>query len=100
MGVTFIDLPGQTLHTLDSLHIAHNTELRFTTPSLHFTARTLECGTGSKIVVDNHVVFSANVYQTYSAIACSFDLKQDGELRLPNTVELKGKSSTLEGKLF
>ena len=99
-GVTFIDLPGQALHTLDSLNIADNTKVWFTTPKLHFIAQTLECGTGSKIIVDNHVVFSADVNQIYSAITCSFDLKQDGELRLPNTVELKGKSSTLEGNFL
>lgn len=98
-GVTYIDLPKLSLYSLNSFNIADKTKVWFTTVGLHFKARTLNCGSKSTIVVDDHVVFSANMDLSYSAISCSFDLKQDGELRLPNTVELKGESNTLQGKL-
>lgn len=96
-GVTFIDLPGITLYEVSNLNIGDTTKVWLQTASLHFKAKTLTCGTGSTILVDNDVVFSADVDLSYSAITCSFDLKQDGEIRLPNSVELKGEASTLEG---
>jgi hypothetical protein len=97
-GVTVIHLPNIPLYELANLNIGDNTKVWLNTAGLHFKAKTLTCGSGSTIRVDNDVVFSADVDLSYSAITCSFDLKQDGELRLPNSVELKGESSTLEGK--
>lgn len=97
-GVTYIDLPSQTLYTVNNLNIGDGTKVWLYTPSLHFKAKTLTCGTSSTIVVGDDTVFSPDFDLTSSAITCSFDLKQDGELRLPNSVELKGESSSLEGK--
>lgn len=96
-GVTFIDLPGFTLKTLNNLNIGDKTKVWLYTPGLHFKAKTLTCGTGSTMVIGDNTVFSPDFDLTFSAITCSFDLKQDGELRLPNSVELKGESSSLEG---
>lgn len=96
-GITFIDLPGQTLYTLNNLNIGDKTKVWLYTPSLHFKTKTLTCGTSSTMVVGDDTVFSPDFDLTSSAITCSFDLKQDGELRLPNSVELKGESSSLEG---
>ena len=96
-GVTYIDLAGQTLYTVTNLDIGDSTKVWLYTPSLHFKTKTLTCGTGSTMVVGDDTVFSPDFDLTFSAITCSFDLKQDGELRLPNSVELKGESSSLEG---
>ncbi|KAL4230250.1 hypothetical protein ACF0H5_010636 [Mactra antiquata] len=98
-GVTVLDLPGESFHSLTNLDIGDNTKLEISTTGLHLQAKTLVCGTGSTIIVEDQCIFSANTDQWYSAIYCSFEVKQNGELRLPNTIELKGESSMLEGIL-
>lgn len=97
-GITFIDTPGSDLMQVDNMIIGDNTKVWVNTEGLHAKAKTLTCGTGSMIVVDDNVIFSADTDQTYSAIACSFDLKQYGELRLASSVEMKGEESKLEGR--
>jgi hypothetical protein len=97
-GVTYIDLPSTELLEFDNINIGDATKLWIGTPGLHVKAKTLTCGSSSTIVVDDDVIFSADVELAYSAIQCSFNLKQAGELRLPKSVELQGEESKFEGK--
>ncbi|KAH3880030.1 hypothetical protein DPMN_003942 [Dreissena polymorpha] len=98
-GLAYIDVASSTLYTLKNLQIGDKTRVMLYTPQLHFKAEILTCGTGSTIIVEDNTIFSPNFELAYSAITCSFDLKPSGELRLPKSVELKGASSSLEGKL-
>ena len=97
-GVTYLDTLGIDVLDLDNINIGDATLLWISTPGLHVRAKTLTCGSSSTIVVDNDVIFSADVELTYSAITCSFDLKQAGELRLSKSVELRGEESKFEGE--
>ncbi|KAH3816430.1 hypothetical protein DPMN_117946 [Dreissena polymorpha] len=96
-GVSYIDVKSANLYTVNNLNLGGSTRVWLFTPNLHFKAKTLTCGSRSTIVVGDNTVFSPDYELTYSAIMCSFDLKQDGELRLPKSVELKGEASSLEG---
>ena len=96
-GVTHVDIPGETFYDIEDLVLKANTNIWITTRNLHFRAQSLSCDDGSEITVGDFTVFSADVDKTYSAITCSFDLREEGELRLPNSVELRGTSNRLEG---
>ena len=96
-GNTIIDLPGEEYSYVDGLDIGDTTIVRYATEYLHFKAKTLSCGTDSTVVVDDNVVFSADVEKDYSVLMCSFDLYESGELRLPSSVELKGVDNQLKG---
>ena len=94
-GQTFIYIPEVTYSYVDNLDIGDNTTVHLQAENFHFKAKTLTCGTGSTIVVDEKVIFSADTEQDYSVLHCSFDLS--GELRFPASVELKGENNQLKG---
>ena len=97
---TYIDLPGESFYDIDNLDIGDDTLVSLITENLHLKVDSLACGTGSLITIGNYSIFSADVGYTYSAITCSFHLKEEGEIRLPNSVELKGEASQLEGNTW
>jgi len=96
-GISYLDVTGTSLYTVNKLVMGDKTKVWLYTTNLHFKAKTLTCGSGSTIVVGDDTIFSPDYELTYSAITCSFDLKPNGELRLPKSVELKGEASSLEG---
>ena len=96
-GKTFIDFPGKEFSEVDNLNVGDNTTAHIMTENLLFKAKTLICGSGSTVIVDDNVIFSADTEEDYSVLFCSFDLYTSGELRFPPTVELKGENNQLKG---
>ena len=98
-GKTYIDIPGETVSEVDNLQIGDNTTVHIQTEDLHFKAKTLSCGSGSTVIVDDNVTFSADTEEDYSVLFCSFDLYTSGELRFPASIELKGEDNQLKGNV-
>ena len=97
-GKTYIDIPGEDLSSVDNLNIGDNTIVHIVTEGLHFEAKTLTCGEGSTVVIDDDVIFSADTEEVYSVLFCSFDLYTNGEVRFPASIELKGEDNQLKGR--
>ena len=97
-GKTVIHLEGETYSYVDKLDIGDGTIVHFITEHLHFKAKSLPCGAGSMVIVDDNVTFSADTDQDYSILHCSFDLYEKGELRLAPAVELAGEKNQFAGK--
>ena len=97
-GKTYIDIPGKDLSSVDNLNIGDNTTVHFNTPGLHFEAKTLTCGEGSTVVIDDDVIFSADTEEEYSVLFCSFHLYTNGEVRFPKSIELKGEENQMKGR--
>ncbi|WAR26297.1 TENX-like protein [Mya arenaria] len=98
-GVSYINVTSADIYTVNRLIMGASTRVWLYTANVHFKAKTLTCGAGSTVIVGDDTIFSPDYELVYSAITCSFDLKPDGELRLPKSVELKGEASSLEGIL-
>lgn len=101
-GATFAQTP---------LHLTHNTTTTFTLLSLGqnvnlylppapvtLVASEMACGSGTVVTVEDGVVMSADVDKTETRLACSFILRPQGELRLPNVVELLGAGNKFDGR--
>ena len=96
-GKTYIDILEEGLSSVDNLNIGDNTTVHIITPGLHFEAKTLTCGEGSTVVIDDDVIFSADTGEIYSVMFCSFDLYPNGEVRFPASIELKGEENSMKG---
>jgi hypothetical protein len=61
--------------------------------------RTLGCDKTGLIEIPDYAIFTADKGKTESVVACSFNLAQEGELRMPPTVTLSG-SNTIYGRYY
>ncbi|KAK3576663.1 hypothetical protein CHS0354_004948 [Potamilus streckersoni] len=98
-GHTYIDYRHSPKISVDKLDIGTNTVLNFVTSGLYFEAEILTCELGSTVIVHDYVIFSADINMDYTKPRCSFNIRQEGELRLPNKVELLGASNSFDGTL-
>ena len=83
---------------VDEFEVGDKTTIEVTTVGLHFTSSVLVCGSESFLVIQNDVIFSADIESSYSKLTCSLHLEEKGEARLPKTVELLGADNQFRGK--
>ena len=95
---THIDTPGETSVAVDEFEVGDKTTIEVTTVGLHFTSSVLVCGSESFLVIQDDVIFSADIESSYSKLTCSLHLEEKGEARLPKTVELLGADNQFRGK--
>ncbi|VDI26438.1 Hypothetical predicted protein [Mytilus galloprovincialis] len=81
------------------MEVGDKTTIKVTTAGLHFTASVLVCGSESLLVVQDNVIFSADIESSYSKLTCSLHIEELGEARLPKTVELLGADNQFKGTL-
>ena len=84
--------------TFSHLDLGQNVQLVLPASAVYFIAQEISCGTGTVVVVENGVTFSADVNKNETRLSCSFDISQTAELRLPNVVELLGASNKFDGE--
>lgn len=96
---TVLDLvPGTT--TFTNLILGQNVQLEISTPNLYFIAQEISCEQGTTVFIHDKVIFSADVNKNETRLACSFDVSEQAELRLPNTVELLGARNRFDGRFY
>lgn len=97
IAATHFDTPGVSSVELDQMEVGDKTTVKVTTAGLHVVASTLVCRSESLLNVQDNVIFSADVESSYSKLTCSLHIAEQGEARLPKTVELLGADNQFRG---
>ena len=79
------------------IHINH-AKVKLVGTNLSTTAKILKCDQDSVIDIPDTMIFSADIRQLESTLACSFHLSETGELRLPQHVTFLGNQNKFSGK--
>ena len=85
---------------LDELHLGDNVFLRVIGSDTELTARSFHCVDSAIVYISNSLTFTAGSSHSAVTIPCSFEMEQQGEIRLPPKVTFLGKNNLFAGMLW
>ncbi|KAK2188427.1 hypothetical protein NP493_132g02150 [Ridgeia piscesae] len=85
--------------TLDELHLGDNVYLHVIDSDTKLTAHSLNCVGSAIIHVSDSLIFTADTSLSAVTIPCSFEMQQQGEIRLPSKVTFLGNKNVFAGTL-
>ena len=85
--------------SFDVINVGSNVDLRLIAVNQSVKAKSISCGRASIVVIYDHVVLAAEFEKAEAQLSCSFHVNQEGEIQLPQRVELLGQDNKFDGKL-
>lgn len=86
--------------SFDVVNIGSKVDLRLIASNQSVKAKSISCGDASTVVIYDDVVLAAEFDKAEAQLSCSFHVSQNGEIQLPQRVELLGQDNKFDGKSF
>ena len=93
---TYLKQGGHVI-TLDELHLGDNVHLHVIDNDTELTAHSFHCVDSAIVHVSDSLIFTADTSLSAVTIPCSFEMQQQGEIRLPPKVTFLGKNNVFAG---
>lgn len=94
----FPDPVTATAYDFKDIFVGVNSTFNINGTNLKVDVRELSCDKTGLIVVPDYTILTVDKGKSESVVSCSFDLKTEGEIRMPSTVTLTGPNNNFAGK--
>ena len=100
IGGTYLKQGDNIDITLDELHLGDNVHFHVIDSDTELTVHSFHCVDSATVHVSDSLIFTADTSLSAVTIPCSFEMQQQGEIRLPPKVTFLGKNNVFAGTLW